>query len=218
MLVVERLIARFSPHSHDHSHHVPLPTSSSAEAHAPKAPSASEGHVEFDAELELDELERAEGIAVDGTRTTSRQVQMDGQSDGKEQAYALTLGLMVHALADGFALGTAATSPVSSGLSFVIFLALVVHKGANHPSGNTAFTNNAALAPVALALTTSLLSTTLSRAECRKHLAVFSASTPIGALAIYGIVSLVRIKSESSWTGIVFLISVGRLWFVSHRH
>ena len=136
MLVVERLISRFSPHSHDHAHHIPLPTSSSAEAQAPKPASSGDSHIEFD--VELGELEREEGIAEDGNRSAPRQGQMDVQPDSKTQAYALTLGLMVHALADGFALGTAATSPVNSGLSFVVFLALVVHKGEDCSSRDAA--------------------------------------------------------------------------------
>ena len=95
-----------------------------------------------------------------------------------------------------------------TGLSFVVFLALLIHKGKSSVSVSHVIIYGSALAPVALALTTSLLSTTLSRAECRKHLAVFSASTPIGALVIYTVLSFVPIKSDSNWTGIALLISV----------
>lgn len=64
------------------------------------------------------------------------------------------------------------------------------------------------VAPAVLALSTSLLATSLSRSECRKHLAVFSVSTPFGALFSYALMSLVRINSEGNWTGIAMLVSV----------
>ena len=65
-------------------------------------------------------------------------------------------------------------------------------------------------APTVLALTTSLLATSLPRSECRKHIAVFSASTPAGALFSYALLSFVRINSEGNWTGVAMLISVSK--------
>lgn len=126
MLVAERLISRFS---HDHSHHVLLPADESTSSGAPKPPAAGDqSHVEFD--VELGELERAEGIEVDQAMSAaSRSSRLDPASDSKGQAYSLTLGLIVHALADGFALGSSAITPVDTRLSLVVFLALVVHKG-----------------------------------------------------------------------------------------
>src|SRR6266699_7066933 len=40
-------------------------------------------------------------------------------------------------------------------------------------------------APTALAYTVSLMSTSLSRVECKRHLILFSTSTPVGAIASY---------------------------------
>ena len=210
MLLAERLISHWS--GDDHLQHAPLPSHDPNSTDATKAPSASEAaQVEFD--VELGELEQAEGITGGTAVHLSRQ---EPAPDEKERAYPLTLGLVVHALADGFALGSAAVSPIDTGLSFVVFLALVVHKGTCAGVQCTAMSDNTALAPTALALTTSLLATSLPRAECRKHLAIFSASTPVGAIVVYCLLSLVRIKSESNWTGVALLISVRPSLSVAH--
>lgn len=67
------------------------------------------------------------------------------------------------------------------------------------------------VAPTALALTTSLLSTALPRSECKKHIAFFSASTPFGALVSYGLFSFLEAGGEGDWTGVALLISVSIL-------
>lgn len=64
-----------------------------------------------------------------------------------------TVGLIVHAAADGIALGASATHPE---LSMVVFLAIMLHK-----------------APSAFALTTVLLAEGLSRVSVRRHLLIF---------------------------------------------
>jgi len=46
-----------------------------------------------------------------------------------ERAYPLTLGLVVHGLADGLALGVSALGDTETDLSLVVFLALIIHKG-----------------------------------------------------------------------------------------
>jgi len=79
-----------------------------------------------------------------------------------------------------------------------VFFALIIHK-----------------APTSLALTTSLLSTSLPRSECKKHIAVFSASTPIGALASYAILSFFGTSSEGRWPGVALLISGGTFLYVA---
>ena len=73
------------------------------------------------------------------------------------------------------------------------------------------------IAPTAIALSTSLLSTTLSRSECKKHLLAFSASTPCGAIISYAIFSLLGVgDSHADWTGIALLISVCAALFCCH--
>lgn len=65
-------------------------------------------------------------------------------------------------------------------------------------------------APTALALTSSLLATSLPREECKKHLAIFSASTPISAIVSYAFVAFFGVRSEEEWTGTALLLSVSR--------
>lgn len=111
MLIIERVIHNYSPDSHSHAS---LPSFEPDENAARRA--------EFD--VELGELEREESAAP-----SARTVYLTDEAADKAKAWPLTLGLMVHALADGFALGSSATSPVGRGLSITIFLALLVHKG-----------------------------------------------------------------------------------------
>lgn len=67
----------------------------------------------------------------------------------------------------------------------------------------------ASLAPTTLALASSLLSMSLTRAECKRHIALFSAATPLGALAAYGAFTYFGAKAE--WTGLAILVSVRRV-------
>ena len=54
----------------------------------------------------------------------------DGEGSGDQGLSGLnaTLGLVIHAMADGIALGASSLSS-SGGLGFVVFLAVIVHKG-----------------------------------------------------------------------------------------
>ncbi|KAI0712654.1 Zinc/iron permease [Earliella scabrosa] len=199
MLVVER---QFSSHGDSH---MPLPTSDVQHSRQTDVSS-----VEFD--VELGELEREEGFDQGQQPPSSRPPSHSGLEphETRQRAYPLTLGLVVHALADGLALGSAALSESSgadasvgesiipSGLSIVVFLALIIHK-----------------APTALALTTSLLSTSLPVAECKKHLAIFSASTPIGTLVSYTLLSFFGASGRSHWPGIALLFSGGSFLYVA---
>lgn len=88
-----------------------------------KAPTS----VEFDADLE--DLERS-GSA----RPSTPAPHGDWESANRKRAYPLTLGLFLHGLSDGLALGVSVLSDsnspdASSDLSFVVFLALAIHKG-----------------------------------------------------------------------------------------
>ncbi len=85
---------------------------------------------------------------------------------------ATTIGLVVHACADGIALGASSTAP-STSLSLVIFFAIMLHK-----------------APAAFGLTSVLLKQGLSRRTARTHLALFSVAAPLGALATWSFVHL----------------------------
>lgn len=203
MLLLEQLV---SPHAHDR-----------APPRLPPSPTNPPAHVEFD--VELGELERAEGFpdAEPAAVAAASNTNPDGRPDrppaeGRASAYPLTLGLVMHALADGLALGSSALSGAGaapgtdaaavlpSSLSLVVFMALAIHK-----------------APTALALTTSLMGAGLARAECKKHLALFSASTPLGAVASYVLLAFFGADSNGGgrWPGGALLFSGGTFLYVA---
>ena len=62
-------------------------------------------------------------------------------------------------------------------------------------------------APTALALTTTLLSTSLPVAECKRHLAIFSSMTPVATLLSYAVLSLFG-GSGGGWESVALLFSV----------
>lgn len=113
MLFMEQLVS-------SHSHSGTLPSYSSG---------ANSSEVHFDAELT--ELEREQGAGSTSPITTAQRGVMD--TVASQKSYPLTFGLMVHGLADGLALGVSAlssseSSPLSN-VSFIVFLALIIHKG-----------------------------------------------------------------------------------------
>jgi len=132
----------------------------------------------------------------------------DGETRRSEKAYPFTVGLVMHGLADGLALGVSALGDTETDLSLVVFFALIIHKGSLTLIRFLCHLLMLYQAPTALALTTSLLSTALPRSECKKHIAFFSASTPVGALVSYGLFSFLEAGGKGDWTGIALLISV----------
>jgi len=208
MMIVEQFL---SGHDHEHGHGSPATDDGSLEhlydngispdSSLNYSGDAAPKPVEVeDYDVQLEDLDRG-GTEVWGEGSTE-----ELKALAKRKAYPLTLGLVIHSLADGLALGASAlplsgsegtgASASSTGLSIVVFFALIIHK-----------------APTALALSMSLLSSSLSRSECRKHIAFFSLSTPLGALASYGILSTVG--TGGSWTGIALLISGGTFLYVA---
>ncbi|KAI7905482.1 Zinc/iron permease [Cokeromyces recurvatus] len=110
-----------------------------------------------------------------------------------------TIGLMVHAAADGIALGASVSHPQ---LSMVVFFAIMLHK-----------------APSSFALTTVLLNEGLSRARVRQHLLLFSICAPAGAISTYALVQFFSESFQSLdleyWTGILLLFSGGTFLYVA---
>ncbi|KAL4943505.1 hypothetical protein BDV06DRAFT_189751 [Aspergillus oleicola] len=121
-------------------------------------------------------------------------------SQRSSHSFATTTGLVIHAAADGIALG-ASTS--DTGLSFIIFLAIMVHK-----------------APASFGLTSILLRQGLSSRAARTHLFIFSLAAPVGALATFLFVHLLGSGStdetSAHWrTGILLLFSAGTFLYVA---
>jgi zinc transporter 9 len=120
----------------------------------------------------------------------------DGRAhSSSNHSFAMTTGLVIHAAADGIALGASGSN---SSLSFIIFLALLVHK-----------------APAAFGLTSVLLKHGLSSRAARGHLLVFSLAAPAGAILTFLAVQTLGSgvggdESSHRWrTGVLLLFSAG---------
>lgn len=118
----------------------------------------------------------------------------------------LTTGLVIHAAADGIALGASSTAHSSTSLPFIIFIALVLHK-----------------APAAFGLTAVLLRRNVSRRRIKGYLLVFSLAAPVGTLASWAAATSVSGGgylsggSESATgfaTGVLLLFSGGTFLYV----
>ena len=124
-------------------------------------------------------------------------------SNTRSRSVATTTGLVIHAAADGIALG-ASSSSSNTGLSFIIFFAIMVHK-----------------APAAFGLTSVLLKQGLSKRSARAHLLMFSLAAPVGSLLTWifaHAVGAVRVRSAENttwWTGMLLLFSGGTFLYVA---
>jgi len=195
MLLVEQLT---SSHAHEGSVRKPSLHQGSTTTNGVKRAGSVDSEVEFD--VELGELEHEQGIPTRPEDVPVARSQAEIEFSAGKPAFPLTIGLVLHGLADGLALGVSALptdSAASSDLSFVVFFALAVHK-----------------APTTLAYATSLLTTSLSRSGCRKHLTIFSASTPLGAIVSYGLFSYFG-GGDVNRVGIALLISGGSFLYVA---
>jgi zinc transporter 9 len=119
---------------------------------------------------------------------------LDTDHSRRGHSFATTTGLVIHAAADGIALGASSSD---AGLSFIIFLAIMVHK-----------------APASFGLTSILLKQGLSSRTARAHLLVFSLAAPLGALATFLFVQMMGSSSADEagtlWrTGMLLLFSGG---------
>ncbi|KAK7531826.1 ZIP metal ion transporter-like protein [Phyllosticta citricarpa] len=116
---------------------------------------------------------------------------------------ATTIGLVIHAAADGIALG-ASSSTSSAKLGIIVFIAIMVHK-----------------APAAFGLTSVLLKQGLSKRTARGHLLVFSLAAPVGALVTWIAVNMLgreTLGGEQGMqfaTGCVLLFSGGTFLYVA---
>lgn len=114
----------------------------------------------------------------------------------KARSLATTTGLVIHAAADGIAMGASATSS-NMRLGFVIFIAIMIHK-----------------APAAFGLTSVLLKQGLSKRAARGHLVIFSLAAPVGAFSTWIMITLLggdHLQGSSAqwWTGMLLLFSGG---------
>ena len=123
-----------------------------------------------------------------------------GNAPPPPRSFSTTLGLCIHAAADGIALGASSSSSTTKSLSFIIFLAIMVHK-----------------APAAFGLTSVLLKQGLGKRAARAHLVFFSLAAPAGAVATWMVVRTLGggaaegagEESMRWWTGVLLLFSGG---------
>ena len=92
-------------------------------------------------------------------------------------SWTATLGLVVHAAADGIALGAAATTNQTD-VEMIVFLAIMLHK-----------------APASFGLVTYLLHEGLERNRVRKHLLVFSVAAPSAAVLTFLLLQVIQPKN-----------------------
>jgi len=122
-----------------------------------------------------------------------------GQNRNKITA---TLGLVVHAAADGIALGAAASTSQTH-VEIIVFIAIMLHK-----------------APAAFGLVSFLLHEGFDRMRIRKHLTVFAFSAPVLAIITY--VGLSQTGKDTlvnnNATGIAMLFSGGTFLYVATVH
>ncbi|KAH8169641.1 ZIP zinc transporter domain-containing protein [Sarocladium implicatum] len=123
------------------------------------------------------------------------------QQPRQARSFATTLGLVIHAAADGIAMGASSTTSDTK-LGLIIFIAIMIHK-----------------APAAFGLTSVLLRQGLSKRAARAHLIVFSLAAPIGALSTWLLVTLLGGGSGGEhgqwWTGMLMLFSGGTFLYVA---
>ncbi|KAL8589690.1 hypothetical protein ACOMHN_027198 [Nucella lapillus] len=113
-----------------------------------------------------------------------------------------TVGLVVHAAADGVAMGAAITMSETH-ITMIVFLAIMLHK-----------------APAAFGLVSFLLHENFDRARIRRHLLVFSVAAPLLTILTYFGLSLKSTESLSDMhtTGIAMLFSAGTFLYVATVH
>lgn len=147
-------------------------------------------------------LENAEEAATTTTTSTNDEsIYPDTHTTPVNQpSMTPTVGLVVHAAADGIALGASASHPQ---LSMVVFIAIMLHK-----------------APASFALTSVLLAGGLSHATIRKHLLLFALAAPLGALFTYFALYFFSSSSTSEstleyWTGVLLVFSGGTFLYVA---
>jgi len=115
--------------------------------------------------------------------------------------WTVTLGLVVHAAADGIALG-AASATSRFNVELIVFMAIMLHK-----------------APAAFGLVSFLISDGLDRKRTLRHLLIFSLSAPLMAIFTFVVLKTQTYNASSiDSTGIAMLFSAGTFLFVATVH
>lgn len=139
-----------------------------------------------------------------GSSAHARMQSSDPEGMVKQDRHKITatLGLVVHAAADGIALGAAVTTSHTD-IEMIVFTAIMLHK-----------------APAAFGLVTFLMHEGLDRVRIRKHLMVFALAAPVLAILTYfGISQSTKERLSSlNATGMAMLFSAGTFLYVATVH
>ncbi|KAK9904719.1 hypothetical protein WJX75_001223 [Coccomyxa subellipsoidea] len=120
-----------------------------------------------------------------------------GQSEAASRAL---VGLLVHSVADGFAVGASSVS-TSASLSFLVAVAMVLHK-----------------APVAFGLATYLLSARWSWTRTRGALLLFAATSPVVAIATFILINAAPVLASQENIALCVLFSGGTFLYAACMH
>lgn len=129
------------------------------------------------------------------------QISSRRSKDVKKNSTA-TIGLVVHAAADGVALGAAATTSHHD-VEMIVFFAIMLHK-----------------APASFGLVSFLLHEGINRQTIRRHLLIFSLSAPLLTLITYFGIGQEQKETLNNVnaTGIAMLFSAGTFLYVATVH
>nr|CAG4650518.1 EOG090X0EEU [Sida crystallina] len=126
----------------------------------------------------------------------------DGGSSRSSRSFTATLGLVVHAAADGIALGAAASTSHAA-VEMIVFIAIMLHK-----------------APASFGLVTYLLHDGVDRGRIRRYLLIFSMAAPVMAvITFFGLSKKSKeTLSDVNATGFAMLFSAGTFLYVATVH
>lgn len=190
-----------NPHHHPHEH---------SEPHSHSIP-PSPHHNESEHKHEENPVPHLIGVSlvlgfifmlvIDQFATSKSDAEQGGRKEGG-RSWTATLGLVVHAAADGVALGAAATTHQVD-VEIIVFLAIMLHK-----------------APASFGLVTYLLHEGLERNRIRRHLLVFSLAAPFLAILTFMLLNIHGSQDMDtlSATGIAMLFSAGTFLYVATVH
>lgn len=155
-------------------------------------------------DVELGDINDAETIVDDSRASTA--TSQSAVNPGAASARATTTGLVIHALADGVAVGSSVAAG-NSKLELIIFVAIMIHK-----------------APAAFGLAAVLLRCGLSNTQVKWHLGAFAASTPVGSILTWALIKVITGDSSGDsagsnsmhwWTAVLLLFSGGTFLYVA---
>jgi len=193
---VQTLNMAYSGHHGHHGHEPGEATAGGAEEHE------NPGHHLIGVSLVLGFIFMLIIDQIATSRSGSGSLEVGGSKGRGSVSWTATLGLVVHAAADGIALGAAATTNQTD-VEMIVFLAIMLHK-----------------APASFGLVTFLLHEGVERNRIRKHLLIFSLAAPSAAVLTF---LMLQARGSGSMdtiaaTGLAMLFSAGTFLYVATVH